>query len=50
MLFSNQLLGLVRGVGVKRARSAALRPPTFDGLAERSDRGFIWTQKLLLIC
>ena len=33
-------LGLVRGVGVKRARSAAHGPLTFDGLAETLDRGF----------
>ena len=37
-------LGLIRGVGVKRAGSAARGPRFYDGLAKLSDRGFIWVQ------
>ena len=33
MLFANQLRVLFKGVGVKRARSAALGPRSSDGLA-----------------
>ena len=32
----------VRGVGAVDARSAVRGPLSFDGLAETSDRGFIW--------
>ena len=41
MLFANQLRVLFKGVGVKRARSAALGPRSSDGLAEAVERGFI---------
>ena len=42
MPFGNQLWVLFEGVGVKRARSAALRPPTFDELAEAVGDSFVW--------
>ena len=41
MLFGDQLWVLFEGVGVKRARSAALRPRFYDGLAEALEVNFI---------
>ena len=41
MLFGNQLWVLFEGVGVKRARSAALGPRFYDGLAKAEGCGFI---------
>ena len=40
--FGNQLRVLLEGVGTVAARSAARGPRFYDGLAETSDRGFIW--------
>ena len=48
--FGNQLWISDWGVRAVAERSAARGPRFYDGLAETSDRGFIWTQKLLLIC
>ena len=39
--FGNQVWVLFEGVGAVAARSAALGPRSFDGLAETADRGFI---------
>ena len=41
MLFGNQLGGLFKGVGVKRARSAARGPRFYDGLVESVEYNFI---------
>jgi hypothetical protein len=41
MLFNSQLSTSGTGVGVKRAKSAALGPRFYDGLAEAVERGFI---------
>ena len=39
--FGNQLRVLLEGVGAVDARSAALGPRFYDGLAETSDRNFL---------
>ena len=41
MPFGNQLEGLLEGVGVKRAGSAAARHQSFEGLAEEFMHVFI---------
>ena len=43
MLFGNQLLVLLEGVGVKRARSAALAHRFYDGLVEAVKGGCLET-------
>ena len=44
MLFGNQLWVLLEGVGVKRARSAALAHRFYDGLVEAVPFNFIMTR------
>ena len=42
MPFGYQLWVLFEGVGVKRARSAAIGPRFYDGLAEAVGDSFVW--------
>ena len=48
MLFGNQLGGLFKGVGVKRARSAALGPRFYDGLVKAIRDSFVWKSGIII--
>ena len=48
MLFGNQLSASGTGGGVKRARSAALGPRFYDGLAETIRDGFVWKSGIII--
>ena len=48
MLFNSQLGDSFEGVGVKRAGSAALRPPTFDGLVKAIRDSFVWKSGIII--
>ena len=46
MLFGFQLEGLLEGVGIERARSAAHAHRFYDGLAKVVEGSFVWIEKL----
>ena len=48
MLFNSRLSTSGTGVGVKRARSAALRPRFYDGLAEAAGDNFVWKREIII--